>query len=152
MLARAAVCSLALLIGQAGCTLRLSDTEESQPVASADPDAAPRSTPADAAPAPDAAAPADATPAVELATCDDQFGAATGYVLCGEEPASCSFFVQTAGGTCADQCALFGSECLDAFDSSPEAPCVSTSPDGCLAAHTTQTCTCVRPAAAVGGS
>ncbi|HEU5059178.1 MAG TPA: hypothetical protein VFU21_21745 [Kofleriaceae bacterium] len=150
MLGRALAIGLLVV---SGCKLRVSDVE------AGDPDAAPPRVvaTADAAPAddspPDAAPPpADAAPVVQSQVCDEQFGAAAGYVLCGEQPTSCTFFAETAGGTCADQCALFASECVDAFDSSPEAPCTPTSADGCLAAHSTQTCTCARlDASGVGG-
>lgn len=107
--------------------------------------------PADAQPAPGEEPAADAAAPVALQSCDEQFGAATEYVLCGEDDTSCTFFARTAGGTCADQCALAGSECVGGYDSNAEAPCTVVTEDGCLASHSTQTCTCSRAAAAVGG-
>lgn len=157
---RAAAVTLVLI---AGCVLKTSETEpvscasqgcpdgqscvQDECVASAAaPDAsAPAPEPADAAP-PEAAVP-DAAP-VALQSCEQQFGAASGYLLCGEDETSCTFFAQTGGGTCSDQCALFASECVGGYDSNADAPCTVISEDGCLATHSTQTCVCARAAGA----
>jgi hypothetical protein len=153
--------SAIMLLFAAGCVLRTSDPEtvtcaaagcpdgqacvEDECVAiSAAPDAGVPAV-ADAAPAEQVPA-ADAAP-VALESCDQVFGAADGYLLCGEDAASCTFFARTAGGTCADQCALFASECVGGYDSNAGAPCTIITEDGCLATHTTQTCICARPAA-----
>ena len=111
------------------------------------PDAAAPLTAADAGPQDADVAPPDAAP-IQLQSCGEQFGLASGYLLCAEQPSTCEFFSQTAGGTCADLCASLGSTCVDAYDSSADAPCTVQSADGCLAAHTTQTCICERGAAA----
>jgi hypothetical protein len=149
--------AMILLVVCGGCVLRVSDVETEceagcvagetcvagECVAAAEAAADAGTTP----PTADAAAEvADGAP-VAVQSCDEEFGAATGYVLCAEEPASCTFFAQTAGGTCADQCALFDSECVGGYDSNAEAPCTSVAEDGCLVAHSTQTCICARSSA-----
>lgn len=157
---RAAAITLLLV---AGCVLKTSETEpitcatEGCPdgqscvqgaceAATGGPDAAaPAPAEPDAAPA-EVAVP-DAAP-VALQSCEAQFGAATGFVLCGEAAESCTFFAQTGGGTCADECALHQSECVGGYDSNADAPCTIISEDGCLASHSTQTCICARTAAA----
>jgi hypothetical protein len=83
--------------------------------------------------------------------------ATTGCVLSldnlwGEEPTSCELFAQADGSACADLCALYDSECLDAYDSSAAAPCTVQSQDGCLAAHSSQTCICARPPPGLAGA
>jgi hypothetical protein len=101
---------------------------------------------ADAGATPDAAAPGEISlpdaAQVAVQSCDEQFGAAPSYNLCGEEPTRCEFFSQTDGTTCADLCALYDSECVDAYDSSAGTPCTVESQDGCLAGHNSQTCIC----------
>jgi hypothetical protein len=116
---------------------------------------------ADGSQAPDAGAPdagepekisvPDAAPAM-LVPCDDQFGAASGYQLCAEEPASCEFFAQTAGQTCADFCALYSSECINSWDASTATPCTREIEDGCLVPHNTQICLCSRASQGLGGA
>ena len=147
--------AMLLLVVCGGCVLRVSDVETEceagclagqtcvagECVAAAEADSG---TPPQTGVAADAAAEvADSAP-VAVQSCDEEFGAATGYVLCAEEPASCAFFAQTAGGTCADQCALFDSECVGGYDSNADAPCTVAAEDGCLVAHSTQTCICAR--------
>jgi hypothetical protein len=110
---------------------------------------APDAAPSDAAPIEEAAV-ADAAQ-VALQSCDEQFGVAAGYVLCAEDITTCTFFAQTAGGTCADECALHATECVGGYDSNAEAPCTVVTEDGCQVTHSTQTCICARAAGGVGG-
>lgn len=50
------------------------------------------------------------------ASCDDLFGAASGYVLCMEDASSCSFNVNTGGNSCTTICGSFGAVCIHALD------------------------------------
>ena len=89
------------------------------------------------------AAPADGGP---LATCDEQFGAAAGYVLCVEAADTCEFFVRTEVATaCTDICPEFGSECVNSFDADGAgAECTHVTEDNCTLTHMTQICVCSR--------
>jgi hypothetical protein len=96
---------------------------------------------------PDAAAEADADlpDALPLAACDDRFGAAPGYQLCSEDATSCSFNVNTAGGTCAEACLALESECLAAYDNEVDL-CVPVEATGdtCDTPRSTEICVCAR--------
>ena len=93
------------------------------------------------APAPDIdAAPADPE-------CDLVFGGARGYLFCGADEGTCTFFVNLDGDfTCAIACEGFGVACLAGFDNA-EAPdnCAIESDEGCDALHSDQICVCARP-------
>lgn len=154
-----AITLLSLLAPTAGCVLSLSEPQGCQvdgcpagQACVADQCVAAAGSPDGGAPAPPPAADAgldevslpDAAP-VAVQSCDELFAAAAGFVLCSEDAASCTFFAQTGGTTCADQCAALGSECVGGYDSNADAPCTVISEDGCLATHSTQTCACARP-------
>jgi hypothetical protein len=152
---------LVLVVPTASCVLSLSEPQGCQvdgcpagqacvadqcvEVAASPDGGAPAPPPAADAGIDEVAVPDAAPPAVQ--SCDELFGAASGYVLCGEDATSCSFFVQSDGTTCSDECGLLGSECVGGYDSNADAPCTVITEDGCLATHTTKTCACARPAA-----
>ena len=95
-------------------------------------------------------APPDDPPGADAAIdpdCDLVFGGVRGYLLCGADEASCTFFVNLDGEfTCAIACEEFGVACLAGFDNS-EAPdnCAIESEEGCDALHSDQICVCARP-------
>lgn len=101
---------------------------------------------ADAAAAADAAA-GGADAAVELATCDEQFGASTGYQLCIEAETSCEFFhLAEVAEACADVCALYGATCLTTFNSDEATPCTRQEEAVCTTTRSSQICICSRGA------
>lgn len=91
------------------------------------------------------AGPADADPIdAAPASCDDQFGDAFEYVLCGESASVCQVSAELGQGTCADFCAAHQSECVATHDSATEAPCTSQGLSSCDMPHGTAICFCSR--------
>lgn len=78
--------------------------------------------------------------------CDEQFGAAQGYILCAYDQTTCEFFVQTDVNTaCMDICPLYDAECVNSFDAAgPGAACTRETEDGCAVTHQSQICICTR--------
>lgn len=89
---------------------------------------------------------ASAPDAQALAACDDAFAMAPGYQLCSEDEASCSFNVNTAGGTCAQACEQLGSTCLEAFANNDGDLCLPLVENGdtCESTRQTEICVCAR--------
>ena len=100
--------------------------------------------------APDAAGPATAAdePADEqpVLSCDQQFGAATGYLLCSETTTTCAFTSELDGDDkfdCNQRCAELGATCVTGFDANGSS-CEAQTEDGCAYPHETQICVCRR--------
>ena len=75
------------------------------------------------------------------------FSSARGYLLCGADEGSCTFFVNLEGDfTCSIACGEFGVACRHGFDNS-DAPdtCAIESEAGCDTLHSDQICACARP-------
>ena len=98
----------------------------------------------------DASASADAAPtgddaAVQLATCDEQFGASTGYQLCIEAETTCEFFhLAAAPEACADVCALYGATCITTFNATEGTECTREEEAVCTTTRSSQICICSR--------
>ena len=85
----------------------------------------------------------------ELQTCDIQFSAANGYVLCAENADSCEFFNATGDGTqvlCTTVCETYGATCVESYDATAgETPCTrDTGAEACAVLHSSQICVCTR--------
>ena len=90
-----------------------------------------------------AADPSDA--ALQLATCDEQFGASTGYQLCIETETTCEFFhLVDVAEACADVCALYGATCVTTYNSDEAAPCTRQEESDCTVTRSSQICVCSR--------
>lgn len=93
---------------------------------------------------------ADASPippdaAVQLATCDEQFGASTGYQLCIESETTCEFFhLAAVAEACADVCALYGAACTTTYNSDEATPCTRQEEAVCTTTRQSQICVCSR--------
>ena len=83
-----------------------------------------------------------------VASCDDLFMSAPGYIYCDESRTTCSFNANT-DGTCNAMCASLGSECVAAFDNPNSAgeECIVIRPntDTCETERGTEICECTRP-------
>ncbi len=91
----------------------------------------------------DAAAASDA--AVQLVTCDEQFGASTGYQLCIETDTSCEFFhLAEVPEACADVCALYGATCITTYNSTEGTECTREEEAVCTTTRSSQLCVCSR--------
>ncbi|HUS68699.1 MAG TPA: hypothetical protein VMZ28_29385 [Kofleriaceae bacterium] len=85
----------------------------------------------------------------ELQACDDQFGAAPSYELCGEAADSCEFFYGTIDQTqitCEEVCPMYGATCVESYDATAgDAQCTrDTAEEGCTVPHSSQLCVCSR--------
>ena len=94
---------------------------------------------------PAAADHADAALADQGLGCDEEFGAANGYLLCAETESTCSFVSESDSSKfdCNERCAEFGTICVSGFDVTGQS-CVAESEDGCAFPHETQMCVCLR--------
>ncbi len=101
---------------------------------------------ADAATSPAAdAAPLPPDGAVALATCEEQFGASTGYQLCAETDTSCEFFhLADTPEACSDVCALYGATCIVSYNSSVGTECTREVEQLCTQTRGSQICVCSR--------
>lgn len=79
----------------------------------------------------------------DLPTCEQRFGDAPEYELCEQSPDLCTFATRTGGGTCAETCASFDSECITAYDND-DVPCDAVQEDGCDRPRSTEICVCTR--------
>jgi hypothetical protein len=83
--------------------------------------------------------------ALQLATCDEQFGASTGYQLCIEAETTCEFFhLGAVAEACADVCALYGSTCVTTYNSDEATPCTRQEEADCTTTRQSQICVCNR--------
>jgi hypothetical protein len=101
-------------------------------------DAATSSPPDAALPLPDGAA--------QLQTCDQQFGASTGYQLCAETETTCEFF-HLADGTpeaCSDVCATYLATCVVSYNSTLGTECTRGEEQACTTTRGSQICVCSR--------
>jgi hypothetical protein len=81
--------------------------------------------------------------ATGVVSCDDQYGGAVNYLGCLQGGGTCSFNTSTSASSCADLCASFGGECVDAYNNSGD--CGHDEQTGC--GHTgfaTEICICSR--------
>lgn len=108
---------------------------------------------------PDAGGAADA--AIDYAgLCTQQFGNASGFVLCNAGPATgaegtmgtvaCDFYAVTGdgagtGGTCADLCARLGGTCIDSYNADAGTECTRGDEGLCNTALNDQDCICAMP-------
>lgn len=100
---------------------------------------------ADAALATPDAAPPGGDAAVQLASCDEQFGASTGYQLCAETDATCEFFhLAEAPEACADVCAAYGATCVTTFNATEGTECTREEEADCATLYSSQICICTR--------
>jgi hypothetical protein len=77
-------------------------------------------------------------------SCIAQFGTAPGFELCSASASVCSFNA-TIGGTCADMCQQFGSQCVAALDNeTPGCTSIPESSDTCQTPRQTEICICER--------
>lgn len=91
----------------------------------------------------DAATTSDAS--VQLATCDEQFGASTGYQLCVESETTCEFFhLAEVAEACADVCALYGAACVTTYNATEGTECTREEEAVCTTTRTSQICVCGR--------
>lgn len=96
----------------------------------------------------DAAASSDA--AVQLVTCDEQFGASTGYQLCVESETTCEFFhLAAVAEACADVCALYDATCVTTYNATEGTECTREEEAVCTTTRTSQICVCSRGAGAI---
>jgi hypothetical protein len=101
---------------------------------------------ASTSPLPDAA-PAQPDGAVALQTCDQQFGASTGYQLCIESEATCEFFhLADTPEACTDVCAAYQSTCVVSYNSTVGTECTREEQQDCATARGSQICVCSRDA------
>ena len=99
---------------------------------------------ADASGAADADTPGDDA-AVQLGTCDEQFGASTGYQLCIEAETTCEFFhLAAVPEACADVCALYGATCITTFNATEGTECTREEEAVCTTTRSSQICICSR--------
>ena len=83
--------------------------------------------------------------AVQLATCDEQFGASTGYQLCVETETTCEFFhLSAVAEACTDVCALYGAACATSYNSDEGTPCTRQEEADCTTTRQSQICVCNR--------
>jgi hypothetical protein len=83
--------------------------------------------------------------AVQLATCDEQFSAAPGYVLCVEAADTCEFFhLVDVAVPCDQVCATYGSTCVTTYNSTPGTECTREEEGPCTTARGSQLCVCAR--------
>lgn len=83
--------------------------------------------------------------AVALQTCDEQFGASTGYQLCIESDATCEFFhLADTPEACSDVCALYGATCQDSYNSTVGTECTREEQQDCTVTRGSQICVCSR--------
>ncbi|MBW2525678.1 MAG: hypothetical protein JRI23_15955 [Deltaproteobacteria bacterium] len=74
--------------------------------------------------------------------CDDQYGAASHFVLCSETQTSCLFYVFLDQDSCRNACRDFGGECLGAHhNANPDSCDVITSTD-CTTVSGDEICEC----------
>jgi hypothetical protein len=72
--------------------------------------------------------------------CMQRYGTAKEFVLCSAMPMSCTFYVDTDGGSCGDLCAGLGGTCVEAHDGN----CgnISSTVRDCTFTLGDQVCTC----------
>jgi hypothetical protein len=92
------------------------------------------------------AAPGAADAAVQqLVTCDEQFGASTGYQLCAETDTTCEFFhLAETPEACADVCGLYQATCITTFNSTVGTECTREEEAVCTTTRGSQICICSR--------
>jgi hypothetical protein len=87
----------------------------------------------------------DAAPAAdEPIACDDIFGNAPGYHLCGEAADRCEFYTSAGDDGCAAICDSFGAACIDAYDADEPELCVEMNQDDCQGERGDIVCVCAR--------
>jgi len=79
-----------------------------------------------------------------VATCDQLFGTASGYLLCSEAADRCEFAILINGLTCADLCQSFGRGCVGAFGNVDPNRCTHVGTETCSMARTDEICVCAR--------
>lgn len=79
------------------------------------------------------------------ATCTEQFGSASEFILCEETETACSFNVLANGSTCEQICGGFGSDCVGAVDNKGlSCMAIPGSSDTCQTPRQTEICICER--------
>jgi hypothetical protein len=82
-----------------------------------------------------------------LPSCDDQYGTAAGYRLCGERATECEFVALLDGvRSCGSTCDALGGHCIDAYaNEEPFDTCKRIGPAlGCNIVHVNDICICSR--------
>jgi len=93
---------------------------------------------------------ADAAPlppdgAVALQTCDQQFGASTGYQLCAETETTCEFFhLADTPEACSDVCAAYQATCQVSYNATVGTECTREEEQLCTVTRGSQICVCSR--------
>jgi hypothetical protein len=83
--------------------------------------------------------------AVQLVTCDEQFGASTGYQLCIESETTCEFFhLAEIAEACADVCALYNATCVTTYNATEGTECTREEEAVCTTTRSSQICVCSR--------
>jgi len=83
--------------------------------------------------------------AVALQTCDQQFGASTGYQLCAETETTCEFFhLADTPEACSDVCAAYQATCQVSYNATVGTECTREEEQLCTVTRGSQICVCSR--------
>ncbi len=96
--------------------------------------------------APDGGPPDAGVPDAGRPSCDDVFGSSRDYMLCAERGTECEFFVTLDFRSCADECGMRGTTCIDAYgEVNTSKPCTRGARRGCGSDNRDLICICTRP-------